>query len=192
EVAVLVPREAEVLTTLFPVLARVSAFSQLATEHKPADPTELRLRGFAGLRELLGRLSRMRRLVLVIDDVQWSDDDSALVFKELFAGSNPPSCLTLVSSREEHSQALAPLLEALESQQVEGTCATALKLGPLSAIDAQELAQSVAPNLEGTVSVAHFIAEEAKGNPFFILALSRKAQTKGAADSLPSFMQSWL
>ena len=192
EVAVLVPQEAEILTMLFPVLARVPAFSQLAREHNPADPTELRLRGFAGLRELLGRLSRLRRLVLVIDDVQWADDDSALVFKEIFAGSNPPSCLTLVTSREEHPPALSTLLEALDSQHEVGTCATQLNLGPLSGDDAQELAQSVAPQVEGVVSSAHFIAEEAKGNPFFILALSRRAQSHGAADSLPSLMQNWL
>lgn len=192
EVALLAPREPASLTTLFPVLARVLDPLPEAERRVPLDPTELRARGFAAVRELLGRLAQRKRLVLVVDDLQWSDDDSALLLKDVFGATDAPKCLLVVTSRETRPPALHKLLSAFnrdESERLEE-----LKLSGLSEPEMHELARHASlPNARRAAELPiSAIAEEAKGNPFFVLALSRHAaESVRAGASLSSFMQGW-
>jgi eukaryotic-like serine/threonine-protein kinase len=75
EVQALMPPNAGLLGTVFPVLRSVSS-SEVRTRRKAIDPPEIRALVFAALRELLSRLAMERPLVLVIDDLQWADSDS--------------------------------------------------------------------------------------------------------------------
>jgi hypothetical protein len=190
DVSLLAPREPATLTTLFPVLARV--FDQLpeAERRVPLDPTELRLRGFSALRELLGRLAQKKRLVLVVDDLQWSDDDSALLLKEVFGASNAPQCLLVVTSRESRPPALHKLLSAWQGSA--RSRFEELRLSGLSHGEMQELARHASSSKRAGELPISAIAEEAKGNPFFVLALSRHAaDSVPKSTSLKSFMAGW-
>jgi serine/threonine protein kinase len=194
EVARVIPRDPSPLTTLFPVLARVSQLEPSGDlARSPAiHPTELRLRGFAAVRELLGRLSDQRKLVLVVDDLQWADDDSALLLKEVFAGEAAPKCLLLATSREPRPPALRRLLAALHDGDTRGTNFEELLLAGLSAAESRELARQAVRTDRGLELPLGSIAEEAKGNPFFVLALSRHAaENTSEAATLSSFMRSW-
>ncbi|HEX8113411.1 MAG TPA: serine/threonine-protein kinase, partial [Kofleriaceae bacterium] len=86
----LVPRDLGSLVRLFPVLRRVPKFAELAAQSPaPPDPQEMRRRGFTALRSVLGRLARMRSLVIFVDDAHWGDADSAVFLSELIHGAEP-------------------------------------------------------------------------------------------------------
>jgi eukaryotic-like serine/threonine-protein kinase len=194
EVARVVPRDASPLTTLFPVLARVPQLDSSGGPERPLplDPTELRLRGFAAVRELVGRLSEQKKLVLVVDDLQWADDDSALLLKEVFAGEGAPKCLLLATSRQTRPPALRRLLAALHDGDARGAHFEELPLSGLTASESRELARQAAQRGRAAELPVGSIADEAKGNPFFVLALSRHAaDSPGEGATLSSFMRGW-
>lgn len=194
EVGRIVPRDPSPLTTIFPVLARVPQLDPAGglERPQPLDPTELRLRGFAAIRELVARLSEQRRLVLVVDDLQWADDDSAQLMKELFAGEGAPRCLLLATSREARPPALRRLLLALHDGDARGAHFEELPLSGLSAAESRELARQAVRAGKKVELPLGSIAEEAKGNPFFVLALSRHAaESEAQGATLSSFMRGW-
>jgi tetratricopeptide (TPR) repeat protein/tRNA A-37 threonylcarbamoyl transferase component Bud32 len=95
------PKELGSLVRLFPVMKRVKRFGELAAQSPPpADPSELRRRGFAALRQLLGKLARIRPLVIIVDDVHWGDADSAAFLNDLIHRPEP-GMLMLFSHRPE-------------------------------------------------------------------------------------------
>src|SRR5262249_7128707 len=84
----LAPRDLGSLVRLFPVLRRVPTFSELAAASPvPPDPQEMRRRGFTALRTVLSRLTRMRPVVIFVDDAHWGDADSAVFLAELIHGA---------------------------------------------------------------------------------------------------------
>ena len=92
ERAQFIPSDFFALMRLFPVLENVAGTPGRV---EIASPAELRLRGFQALRELLERLATRRPVVLLIDDLQWGDMDSAPFLLDLV--SDPAPCPDFVS-----------------------------------------------------------------------------------------------
>src|SRR5262249_10602791 len=176
EVETLLPGECGPLTRVFPVLGRIASVAEAAADlSRATDPHELRRRAFAGLRELLARVSERQPLVLSIDDLQWGDIDSAHLLADLFQPPAPPPLLLLTSYRSEDTD--SPCLRSL-----------AQALGRETALERRELA--VAPLTEtethGLVlqllgpagaDRAADIFRESGGNPFFITELVQEIQS---------------
>ena len=182
QAALLVPRNAALLPRIFPVLGRVEV---IANEPGPAvdpkDPHELRSRVFAALRELLVRLADRRRVVIAIDDLQWSDADSALLLADLMRPPDAPQILLLVSSRRESraatSEGRVSILETQEAGDLEipGTVRH-IALGALADDSATALAEELLHRSSSTADAAE-IVQEAKGHPLYIAELVRLAST---------------
>jgi serine/threonine protein kinase len=180
--AALLPRHATLLAQVFPVLGRVEAVAESPRSHeKILDPQKQRSRLFASLRELFARLADRRRVVLVIDDLQWADADSLALLSEVLCPPDAPRLLFIATVRTEGGAdgagvEVEPELKAALSGNV-----THLRLERMSSDEASELAQSLVQRSHGTLGMgAEEIVKEAQGHPLFIDALVRYARAVGA------------
>ncbi len=171
----LLPRDTVALRRVFPVLGRVRMpETPASTDASGAEPHELRRRGFAALRELLGRLADRRPLVIWIDDLQWADADSAPLLRELLRPLDPPRVLWLLSFRADGRernpflQALDRLLEAVPRERRHE-----IALEPLSPEESEELVEiMVEAPLEPATAAA--LAQESHGSPFLLTELLKR------------------
>ncbi|WP_428264329.1 serine/threonine-protein kinase PknK [Haliangium sp.] len=100
ETAALLPQPAAVLLEAFPVLERVEAIVEAPRPGEEIrDPQERRTRIFAAVRELFARLAEDQPLVLIIENIQWSDVDSAVLLQEILRGPDPPRLLLIATLR---------------------------------------------------------------------------------------------
>ncbi len=150
-------------------------------------PDELRLHAFRDLRVLLARCAEQHPIVVVLDDLQWGDADSAALLAELVR-SPMPGFLLIASCRSEDLEQ-SPFLSALP--------ATVLGLGEdmvlpgLDEASAEQLAREwiTEPLCEGSCTststdgpngsardrLVHAVVRESMGNPFYLTTLSRAA-----------------
>lgn len=160
--ATLVPRELGALARWFPVVRTVVA------DAEAVPPGEVRTRAFAAARALVARLAAHARLVLWIDDWQWSDEGSASLLTAALTGPGGPPVLCLLSSRTDDAAAPALTVDGLERTRL-------LSLEPLPDGDAAALARSL-----GRADDADAIAREAGGSPFWVRELARVGAGRGA------------
>lgn len=172
-VRALLPFDAKLLVQIFPVLSRVRPIAEQQFGRSTQEPNVQRAHTFAAFREILARLALEQPLLLVIDDLQWSDLDSLSLMEDLLTGPDAPSCMVLTTGRPvnqltpELQNALKPLLEA--------NGATDLALHGLDQHDAEQLGTALARNDHGPEFFAR-IAREAKGHPLFMAELVRHAE----------------
>ena len=184
EAAALMPRDIHLVTQLFPVFDGLAAVRDLPRRRAQlADPREVRLRAFAALKELVAGIAGKAPLVIAIDDLQWSDIDSARLLSHLVAPPERPPLLLLLSYRDEEAE--SPILrETLRMLEAAGERGIDLALSPLPAADAEKLAAAL---LGQSGLTARQIAERGEGHPLFIAELARALRhSDAAADAPPS------
>jgi len=171
---------AGLLPRLFPVFQRVEGIAQSPRIADIPDQHELRQRMFVALRELLARPAERHPLVLVIDDLHWTDDDSLELMKELFSDPAELSVLLVATMRPltdaRRRDALTTLVQAAGDLLIE--------LAPLPDETAHELAALLLPQ-QSEATLASLVAE-ARGHPLFLQELARydAAHPGGAHASL--------
>jgi len=180
----LMPREMYALARLFPVLERVEAVAQGPRKVIP-DLQELRLRAFAALSELLGRMRDRRPLVIFVDDLQWTDSDSIVVFEYLLSQPEPTPFLWVATHRSEGARDNALLQQILgiaaRSPRVE---CRSLHVGPLPPAVSVLLAQRLLGSASAADSAS--IAAEGRGSPFFVGELVRQALSARRTGAAPT------
>jgi predicted ATPase len=168
-VAGLLPRRAALLRQVFPVLGMVPGLAEakLTDDHAP-DPHEQRNRFFAAFRSLLTRVAEHRPLVLLIDDLQWTDQDSMALLSRLMSPPETPPLLMLITVRSG-----TPVLTDswLDPSRVQPAIAH-IELGRLPDEAAVQLAQRLLRLSPAASSLsAQRLAGETAGHPLFLRGL---------------------
>lgn len=193
----LVPRHAFLLTRVFPVLGQVQAMAEApASERTSEDPQLMVRHAFAALRELLCRLAERQPLIIVIDDLQWTDRDSAFLLEALLDQPDEPAMLLLGSrrtSRESEGADGRVAGESLFEQMSLPDDVRHVELGPLRPDRASELAKVLLKRMAGDslqAALAAGIADDAAGHPMYIGELVRYACRVPEADNRRAHLDS--
>jgi len=175
EVEALIPRDVLALAQAFPVLRRVEAIAEARrrTSASP-DPQEQRRRAFVALRDLLDRIAQRRPLVIFIDDLHWSDLESAQLLEAVVRGPDLPPMLLIASYRTDDALRNPALAALLAESAAIG--ARYLLVDALDANEARTLAAQLLARVELGAELADTIAREAEGSPFLVHALVQHAR----------------
>jgi hypothetical protein len=182
EAARYMPREHAALARLFPVLREIgeAGASRRAAAEIP-DAQELRRRGLAGLKELLGRLADQLTVALFVDDLQWGDLDSGYLLRELLRPPDAPPMLLLACFRREDAER-SPLLRMIAEDAELAGVRYNLEIAELPTADAEALALAAVGGHDPAARArAETIARESGGNPFFVDELARHRLPAGPA-----------
>jgi hypothetical protein len=184
----LFPRYAPHLAHLFPALERVPGMGGARRRAAQPEPHEALRRGLLALRELLVRIGEARPLTLLIDDIQWSDDDSLAALGQVLSEPDPPPLLVIAccrSGERDDDERLAAIRATLARA---GVPMQEMALGPLGAAEAEALASAAlaerrAPEQPpaGTRTLVGLRAISA-GHPLLLLELARAASGRDAAE----------
>jgi eukaryotic-like serine/threonine-protein kinase len=165
----LAPRDLGSLVRLFPVLRRVPKFAEL-TAHSlvPPDPQEMRRRGFQALRAVLVRLTRMRPVVLFVDDAHWGDADSAVFLSELIHTAEPGMLILIAHRPEDYLGIIAQVRRAPSGHLRRGDVRD-VEIPPLSESDAVALVTQ----LSGDIARSANVVAVGGGNPLLLTEMAR-------------------
>src|SRR5690606_9254085 len=133
---------------------------------------------FEALRELLIRVAARRPLVIWVDDLQWGDEASAPLLRELMQGPRGAGLLLVLSYRSEDA-GRSELLRAVEDAP-----GRRLALGPLPHRDACTLAARLLG--AGGAERIDEIATESGGSPFFVAQLTHSVAARARDGDLAS------
>ncbi|MGB1698954.1 MAG: serine/threonine-protein kinase PknK, partial [Nannocystaceae bacterium] len=141
----------------------------------PTDVQAARRHALNSLKTILYRLALDTPLVISIDDLQWSDSDSAALLTELFSAPHPVPMLLVVSYRaDEVSECVA--LDTLRAIERRGLVSVQhIDVGPID----PDAAMTFARHVLGPNAPSHLpsdLVHEADGNPLFLEELCIHAQ----------------
>jgi hypothetical protein len=179
DAASLLPRGAALLGEVFPVLRQVKAVARAPRTFTEAqvEPQALRVRLFAALRELFGRLVDRRPLVVVVDDLQWADADSLLLLAELLRPPEEPPFLFVATTRA--TETTGNTSEILGAGDNLPGHVRSLDVGRLPPDEARTLAEVLLQEVRAAqTGNAADVAREADGHPLFIQLLARHLQAR--------------
>jgi tetratricopeptide (TPR) repeat protein/tRNA A-37 threonylcarbamoyl transferase component Bud32 len=172
----LAPRELGSLVRLFPVLRRVPTFTELAAGSPvPADPQEMRRRGFAALRAVMGRLARLRPVVIFVDDAHWGDADSAVFLAELVHGAEPGMLIFIAHRPEDYLGVVAQIRRPPGGNARHGEVRE-LEILPLSEAEAVALVTQLA----GDPGRSAEAVAGGGGNPLVLTEMARVPEVTSA------------
>ncbi len=148
-----------------------------------AEQEQLRL--WEAARELLSNVAEGTPLLIVLDDLQWSDDSSCELLAYLARRIYGHPIIIVGTCRDNElpaNHALRPLLTDLQRERTVETVA----LEPLSDKHIGTLVTQVAqPTLQLAESIIERIQNRAAGNPFFAEELTRGVSNQSDAIPLP-------
>jgi DNA-binding SARP family transcriptional activator len=165
------------LTRLLPTLPlRIGPLAPPAA----GDPETERHRLHSAVVGLFARVSRLRPLLLVIDDVHWADASSLSLLRQL-ARAIPEGRIMLIATSRERSEDIRPeFVETLaELSRLDG-----LRRVALAGLSAEQTADFVRRSIgaDATSELANALVELTHGTPFLLCELWRALVDAGAIE----------
>jgi hypothetical protein len=178
------PADIALVARLFPILRRLDAVANAAPPTVAGD-IDVRRRAFEGFRDLVGAIAARRRVVLLLDDIQWADGDALALLSALVHPPGAPPIFVLLTLRTKPDEPLVldRVVETLACSP------SVLHVGELDPEDARLLAyELLSQRTEGgrpSSEAAPALAREAKGHPLFLRELVQSFTEGAALSNLP-------
>jgi class 3 adenylate cyclase len=136
---------------------------------------------FSAVVGLLATMSEIQPVVLVLDDLQWADKGSLLLFRHMVASDEAMRVLILGVYRDSelaHGHALTDTLAALHRH----SGVTRIELTGLDDDGVMALMEAIAGYTldDAAADLAHAVYRETDGNPFFVTEVLRHLAETGA------------
>ena len=141
-----------------------------------------RLRVFDSVARLFGRVASTEGLLLVIDDLQWIDEDSAALLAHVLRHNPEGPILVVATHRLEDPRGQQTVTRWLADIGRTARC-TALHLGELADADAVDLLGGLDLDQPGGVDD---VVAVAGGNPLFLVELGRLLSERKSMDAVVS------
>jgi tetratricopeptide (TPR) repeat protein len=171
------------LSRVFGVFANLAVVRDFAAmSPSSVQSAEVRKSAFSALRGLMVELCNRVTPVIVIDDAQWGDRDSADVLASLLRQPAPPMLILTTYRTDERAE--SPFLHRYEEvlDECDDVEHVEVSVRELSAAESDELARKLAGDDEQTIAR---IVAEASGSPYFIDELARfRGETSANARTL--------
>ena len=168
-----------VIAQAFPAFRRIDRAPVSNRELLEAvEPHVQRERIFSALRDLFVRLAQDRTLIVVIDDLQWSDIDSLALLSALLRPPAAPQMLLVAISRPGGPLAQVPVLGSVLH----------LPLGPLSPAESATLVSTLLCRTAEPAALSQqvqAVTGEAQGHPMFLREMVRQIENSPARRAAP-------
>jgi DNA-binding SARP family transcriptional activator len=162
----------QILSRLVPELARLTG-----QPAPPDDPETDRYLLQSSAAELLARVSRVQPLLLIADDIHWSDTETLHLLRRLARSAPEARMLVLATYRDRGEEIGAALSDTLaEFSRFDGV--TRLSLGKLSDEDVRAFIKA-ATDAEAPAELASAIGELTGGTPLLLCELWRDLRESG-------------
>jgi eukaryotic-like serine/threonine-protein kinase len=182
EVGILLPTRSALLARMFPVMLHVPLVAKAhASMALDVEPLDLRRRALFALRELLARVASRYPTVVVIDDLQWADNEGLRALAEILQPPDPPALLLVGTVR---STSAAPEVGSAGFERVRAAFpkqTRVIELERLASSEARELARAVLGRVHAAGTDPDVVADEAGGHPLFVEELARHLALGGSA-----------
>lgn len=185
--------DAEILVGIFPVLRRLPGLDAFPAGRTAVGPVaEQRRRAFDALKLALSGLARHRPLLVVVEDLQFGDLDSARLFAHLLEPPHAVPMLLLGTARKGEATAKA-IVEVVSAAALRSNLPTLmLELRPLERPAAERFAEALLSSSPGTLGWGGAISEravelaqDAGGNPLLMQELVSLTPDTLASGRLP-------
>jgi len=183
DVAGVMPLHVGLLPLLFPVLKRVERVARAPIVALLPDAQAQRTRMFGAFREVLQRLSQRRRLIIILEDLQWTCADSLTLFEEVFGHEDAPQALILATLRPIDQAKRAAISRAIPTREATRT----ITVNSLPVTDTRKLATLLMPGRSSADIQA--LIHETRGHPLFVHELAHHSQASERGMSLDAALQ---
>ncbi|MCD6033351.1 MAG: hypothetical protein K0S78_5537, partial [Thermomicrobiales bacterium] len=167
----------EWVTPLLPIVPTLAHMFPHAAPPAMLGAQEQRFRLTDAITHALLDFGVRQPLLIVIDDIQWSDPETLRVLRHLAASPQPAPLLIVVAFRDDYAEASPSFVEAVSrlrrSDQFEEISLPGFVAGEVAA-----LMRSINPGAvpEGVVEL---VRETTHGNPFYVQELARHLHDEG-------------
>ena len=175
----------ELLSRIFPILRRVEAIAKSPPpDTREMKARQLQLRGFDALKDLWNEIGKRISIVLLIDDLQWADADSAEMLWEMLSGHNAPPVMLIGSYRRDEADR-SSFLKQWRRAKVKVSTASIGRSIPSREIQVEPLTKDQCLKLlayqtgfsqDSLPAALRRLTEESGGNPYILEVLIENQQ----------------